>query len=228
MILSTMVSGQRTEREFDLLRRSMAQHHPEIGWFVAGVKGSGADLEILPRGADKTKNYAEWSDFMTNKIELARHAIERFGYCAYVDADMVVLRPGMPRFPELLEECEVVLSPHYGNPWQENIYGKYNAGMFALRSLNLLGVWENLIGRKMWFTDQKPLEIACQGRKKIELGLEHDCGNWRYPLCRQTVDGIMVNGVKIVTYHGHLFDSVDPYDLGVVSKLVDRYPELRR
>src|SRR3954469_15481242 len=119
MILSTMVSGERTEREFDLLRRSMAEHHPEVGWFVAGTKGSGCDLEILPESVNRN-NEDEWTSFLGLKVEVARHAIERFGYCAYMDADMVVLRPGMPRFPELLEEHEVVLSPHYSSPWKDN------------------------------------------------------------------------------------------------------------
>lgn len=228
MIICTLVAGDRAKREFDLLQRSMAKHHPEVSWFIVGQKMDRCDLDLAPDVIPDRKDEWEWTKFITLKLDIARIAIEKFGYCAYIDADMVVLRPGMPCFPELLESHEIVLSPHYTSPWREKIYGKYNAGMFATRSLGLLDAWYGLIMQNKWFTDQKPLELTCEGRLIYQLDGRHNAGHWRYPYVKQSASGIMVNGLPIVTYHGHLFDSDDSYDKTMISCLKFDYPELDR
>src|ERR1700744_6134868 len=192
VLICTMIRDR--EKEWEILRKSMELWHPGVEWLIH-------DPGIGP----------DFTGIMMQKTDAAAESIRRVGYAIWMDCDMVVLRAGIPDFVGLLESgIEVVVSPHYTSTWRENMYGRYNAGMWATKDLRFLAQWRELTGRRILFTDQKPFELCVKGMRVYELGHEHNCGHWRYPICKVRDERMSINGVETVTYHGHLVNGNDP------------------
>lgn len=170
MTITTMVYDEKTARGLSNLRDTRNQWR--IGCPPGMVVGG---IEILPKEIPLRRS-RNWGLFHLNKIELCRIAIETDGYVVWIDP---TLTGRFPVLDEMLSVWDVIVSPHYASQYYENIFGKYNTGMFAFKSISLLTVWEEFIKQRLWYGDSKPFEYALEGRKLYKLGLEHNYGVWR-------------------------------------------------
>jgi len=182
-------------------------------------------MESMPGKHFKTL----WMDFMTEKINLLRWAMEHSkGPVLLCDADICFTGP----LPSIPGAAKVGLSPHMIVERDEKRFGKYNGGYAWFSTVEYVEVWWNACATARYY-EQSALEDVAQyavdkgGPEALyEFPQSHNYGWWRVwqgvksstELLKEWgvnrnkaagASGICVNGVPLSSVHTHFFERID-------------------
>jgi hypothetical protein len=171
-----------------------------------------------------------WMDFMTEKINLLRWAMEdSAGPVLLCDADICFMGP----LPTIPGEAKVGLSPHSIVERDEKRFGKYNGGYAWFSDLEYVDVWWNACATARYYEQSALEDVAKYAVERggpealYEFPRTHNYGWWRIwqgvhsatELLKEwgvnrnkaaDASGICVNGVPLSSVHTHFFERIDP------------------
>jgi hypothetical protein len=166
----------------------------------------------------------KWTDFMCEKITALQWAFEHTQTNQglwFLDADIMLF----DKLPELPEEADVALAPHYICSNDEGKYGRYNGGFLWLRGPEMLSVWLDATHTSRFF-EQAALEAVGAAAKNLyEIPIQHNFGWWRMWQSHQNPDeiskrfgygrnlsgiGLTFDGKPLASIHTHWYEKNDP------------------
>jgi len=172
-----------------------------------------------------------------NKFLAIERALAENSYCVFLDSDMLFLNAVDSTIINLMKNPEIdfVVSPHYSrNPENEDRYGFYNVGMFALGNVEHLQQWKYLTENCEKFNlyyEQKPFELILSNFKTLNLPINYNIGWWRFNNERTQArinqltlvdDEVKFGTLPAVNFHFHVFKEPAGYNPGkfLVNKVM--------
>lgn len=102
-----------------------------------------------------------WFDFMAEKINLLRWAIQECGPVLFCDADICFMAP----LPTIPLHAKVALSPHMIMERDEKRFGKYNGGFAWFSSIDYAELWWAACGTARYYEQSALEDVAAHAAK---------------------------------------------------------------
>lgn len=238
--IGLIVTGPDALKDFQVFVKSLELWHPDAILYVLTDSKTSLNtiqhvckLNIkisLDAYAGKTRKIMEktkgvkydtlFKDYTYEKANVLRWMLEtqptlKSTGIWFMDADIIHAGP----LPTIPSTATLALCPHYIRPFDESLYGRYNAGMFWLKDTSLIDVWCTA-GQTSRFFEQASLEVIADKAKATlyEFPIQVNFGWWRM---FQGLDdkkvvqskftfsdkahnlGIYYDGVPIQSFHSH-------------------------